>query len=197
MPCCAHPRSPAISMSPMTNDLAAALAAPPAAGPLRLEILEERHRSALRAACAEDGEIWAIYPVSYGPDRFDTQFDIILAAAGRINFAVIDAGRLVGMTAYLGLDPAAATVEIGSTYLRPDVRGTGLNRRLKDLMIGHAFACGITRIVFRIDDRNARSKAAVEKLGAVREGLMRKDRITWTGHVRDTAIFSILAGEWS
>jgi RimJ/RimL family protein N-acetyltransferase len=181
----------------MATDFAAALAAPPAAGPLRLEPLEERHRAPLKAACAEDRDIWAIYPVSFGADRFDAQFDIILAAPGRINFAVIDAGRLVGMSAYLGLDSDNASVEIGSTYLRPDVRGTGLNRRLKDLMIGHAFASGIDRIIFRVDDRNARSKAAVLKLGAVQEGLLRKDRVTWTGHVRDTAIFSILAGEWS
>ena len=173
-----------------------ALASPPAAGALRLERLDDRHRAALRAACAEDAEIWAIYPVSYDPDHFDAQFDALLATPGRIMFAVVDDARLAGMTGYLAPDRARATVEIGSTYLAPRARGGGLNTRLKRLMIGHAFACGARRIEFRIDDRNVRSKAAVAKLGAVREGLLRQDRITWTGHVRDTALFSILAEDW-
>jgi len=64
-------------------------------------------------------------------------------------------------------------------------------------MIGHAFACGFRRIEFRIDDRNARSKAATARLGAHFEGLLRAERITWTGHVRDTALFSILKKEWT
>ena len=172
------------------------LAGPPASGPLRLERLAERHRAALRSACAEDAEIWAIYPVSYDPAHFEGQFDTLLATPGRIMFAVIDDDRLAGMTGYLAPDEARQVVEIGSTYLVPSVRGSGLNARLKRLMIDHAFACGARRIEFRIDDRNARSKAAVAKIGAVREGLLRRDRVTWTGHVRDTALFSVLAEEW-
>lgn len=176
--------------------LSAALAAPPAAGALRLESLAERHRAALKAACAEDETIWPIFPVSYDPDHFDASFDALLANPARIPFAVFEEDRLIGMTAYLGLDPARAIVEIGNTYLVPAVRGTGLNRRLKSLMIGHAFAQGIRRIELRVDDRNARSKAAVARIGGVLEGVLRQERITWTGHVRDTALFSILAGEW-
>ena len=63
-------------------------------------------------------------------------------------------------------------------------------------MIGRAIDCGIRRVEFRVDSRNKRSQAAMAKLGAVREGVLRADRITWTGHVRDTVLFSILAGEW-
>ena len=59
-----------------------------------------------------------------------------------------------------------------------------------------AFACGFRRVEFRVDARNARSQAAMAKLGAVREGVLRADRITWTGHVRDTVLFSLLAAEW-
>jgi RimJ/RimL family protein N-acetyltransferase len=72
-----------------------------------------------------------------------------------------------------------------------------LNRRIKTLLLDRAFACGIRRVEFRVDNRNERSKAAVRKLGAVQDGLIRAERITWTGHVRDTALFSILASEWS
>ena len=59
-----------------------------------------------------------------------------------------------------------------------------------------AFDCGFRRIEFRVDERNKRSQAAMTKLGAVREGVMRADRITWTGHVRDTVLFAILKNEW-
>jgi RimJ/RimL family protein N-acetyltransferase len=76
------------------------------------------------------------------------------------------------------------------------MRGTGFNRRVKGLMIGRAIDCGFRRIEFRVDRRNARSQAAMAKIGAVREGVIRAERITWTGHVRDTVLFSILAGEW-
>ena len=76
------------------------------------------------------------------------------------------------------------------------MRGTGFNRVVKDLMLRRAIACGFRRIEFKVDARNTRSQAAMTKLGAVREGVIRADRITWTGHVRDTVLFSILASEW-
>jgi RimJ/RimL family protein N-acetyltransferase len=175
----------------------AILNAPPVAGALRLEPIAERHRAALKAACAEDEKIWPIYSVSYDPDHFDAQFDGMLARPGSDSFAVFDGDTLVGMSAYLNQKPAFQTLEIGNTYIVPRLRGTGFNGRLKRLMIDHAFACGIRRIEFRIDDRNARSKAATAKLGAHFEGIIRAERITWNGHVRDTALFSILAGEWA
>jgi RimJ/RimL family protein N-acetyltransferase len=64
------------------------------------------------------------------------------------------------------------------------------------MMLRRAFDCGYRRIEFRVDERNKRSQAAMAKLGAIREGVMRADRITWTGHVRDTVLFSILKDEW-
>ncbi len=63
-------------------------------------------------------------------------------------------------------------------------------------MLRRAFDGGFRRVEFRVDERNKRSQAAMAKLGAVREGVMRADRITWTGHVRDTVLFSILRDEW-
>ncbi len=63
-------------------------------------------------------------------------------------------------------------------------------------MLRRAFDCAIRRVEFRVDARNGRSQAAMKKLGAVREGLLRADRITWTGHVRDTVLFAILKNEW-
>ena len=163
---------------------------------IRLEPLAEEHRAALKAACAEDLEIWSIYASSFDPDHFDAGFDRIMSLANWRRFAIFSGERLVGMSCYIGIDLDRGVLEIGNTYYVPALRGTGLNRRVKDLMLGRAIACGFRRIEFRVDARNARSQAAMAKLGAVREGVLRADRITWTGHVRDTILFSILASEW-
>jgi RimJ/RimL family protein N-acetyltransferase len=167
-----------------------------AEGEVRLEPLAEEHREALKAACAEDLEIWPIYATSFDPDHFDASFDLILSLKRWQRFAVFSGDRLVGISCFIGIDEQRGVLEIGNTYYVPGMRGTGFNRRVKDLMIGRAIACGFRRIEFKVDSRNARSQAAMEKLGAVREGVIRADRITWTGHVRDTVLFSILAREW-
>jgi len=166
-------------------------------GAVELVPLEERHRAALGAVCAEDMAIWPLYSASYDPDHFDASFAILLGNPGRIAFAILNGGEVAGMTAFIGVDPARGLLEIGNSYIAPALRGTGFNRRIKQLMIDHAFACGFRRIEFRIDTRNARSMAAVAKLGGLLEGVMRQERITWTGHVRDTALYAILADEWS
>jgi RimJ/RimL family protein N-acetyltransferase len=166
------------------------------AGDIRLEPLAETHRAALKAACAEDLDIWPIYAVSYDPDHFDESFDKLRARDNVRGFALYLAGRLVGISCFLNIEPDRGVLEIGNTYYRPEIRGTGFNRRVKDLMIRRAIDCGFRRIEFRVDARNARSQAAMAKLGAVREGVIRAERITWTGHVRDTVLFSILADEW-
>lgn len=165
-------------------------------GEVRLEPLAEAHRAALKAACAEDAEIWAIYSTSYGPDHFDASFELMLARPDWRSFALFRGGALVGMSSFMGIDRDRMVLEIGSTYYVPAMRGTGFNERIKDLMLARAFACGFRRVEFRVDARNGRSQAALAKIGAVREGVLRADRITWTGHVRDTVLFSILASEW-
>jgi RimJ/RimL family protein N-acetyltransferase len=165
-------------------------------GEVGLEPLAEAHRAALKAACAEDREIWPIYAVSYDPDHFDASFDALLARPNVQGFAIFSDDALVGMSCYLGIEATRGVLEIGNTYYVPAMRGTGLNRVVKDLMMSRAIDRGFRRIEFRVDARNARSQAAMAKLGAVREGVIRAERITWTGHVRDTMLFSILASEW-
>lgn len=165
-------------------------------GDLRLDPLVEADREGLRAACTADAAIWQIYPTSWDATHFDAAFDT-LRASGRLAFAIRHGHRIVGMTAYLGVDADRGVLEIGHSYIQPDRRATGLNRRIKRLMLDHAFALGMRRVEFRVDRRNLRSQAAVLKLGAVREGVLREDRITWTGHVRDTVVFAILHHEWS
>ena len=156
----------------------------------------EQHREALRSACAEDGEIWDIYANNFGPDGFDESIDRYVSNPKNRSFVLFDGEELAGMSSYLGIDEGRESLEIGGTYYRPHLRGTGFNRRVKGMMLVRAFDCGIRRVEFRVDNRNARSQAAMKKLGAVREGLLRADRITWTGHVRDTVLFAILKDEW-
>lgn len=163
---------------------------------LELHALEEQYRAALKAACAEDADIWRLYAIPYDPEHFDDSFDRLRARQGGRAFAILLDGEVVGMSAYLGIEPERGVVEIGNTYYVPRLRGTGFNRRVKDLMLCRAFGCGFRRVEFRVDARNARSQAAMAKLGAICEGVIRAERITWTGHVRDTVLFSILADEW-
>jgi RimJ/RimL family protein N-acetyltransferase len=166
-------------------------------GDLALEPLVEAHRDALRTACAADADIWHIYATNFGPPDFDRSFAAMIGHAHRMLYAIVADGTVAGMTAFLRPDWAAQTVEVGNTYLAPVHRGTGLNMRAKALLLSHAFAVGIRRVEFRIDERNGRSQAAVLKLGAVKEGILRAERVTWTGHVRDTGIFGLLAEEWA
>lgn len=178
--------------------MAGELYVPLAEGDLALELLNEGHREGLRAACAADDAIWAIYPFNYAGDDFDPQFARLLnGGVQRQVYAVLREGVVVGMTAWIDVGQPGWAVEIGNSYIMPDLRGTGFNGRLKRLMLDHAFGCGIERVVFKVDEINTRSQAAVLKLGAVREGVMRRERRTWTGRVRDTVMFSLLRDEWA
>ena len=167
---------------------------------VRLEPLAERHRADLQAACAADLPVWRdLYPHSMAPEHFDAGWDrmMIQAAEGSwIPFAVLAQDACVGMTSYIGPDPVNASVEIGGTYYHPDHRGGAVNPAAKRLMLEHAFAAGARRVQLNVDAINHRSRAAVLKLGAVQEGILRQHRVVWTGRIRDTVVFSILAEEW-
>ena len=162
----------------------------------RAELYSDEWRDALQAACAEDGEIWQIYANNFGPEGFDDSIALYRSTSRNQTFVLFEGDELAGMSSFLGIDEGRQCLEIGGTYYRPKFRGTGFNRRVKDMMLRRAFDGGIRRVEFRVDRRNARSQAAMKKLGAVREGLLRADRITWTGHVRDTVLFAILKDEW-
>lgn len=168
---------------------------------VRLSPLAEAHREDLREACAADTRIWTeLYPISWAGEQFDLQWSQYMAAAAKgrlIPMAVLAHGRCVGLTCFMTLDPDNAAVEIGGTYYRPEVRGEAVNPAAKRLMMGRAFdEAGARRVVFRVDALNLRSRAAVLKLGAVQEGILRQDRVVWTGRIRDTVVFSVLADEW-
>lgn len=167
---------------------------------MRLEPMEERHRDGLRAACEADPSVWTdLYPYSWAGEHFQPTWDKLMADTARgdtLGFAVIADGACRGLSTYYALDRQNAVVEIGGTYYEPSIRGGAVNPAAKRLMMNHAFESGARRVVFRVDAINARSRAAVLKLGAVEEALLRQDRLTWTGRIRDTVIFSVLKDEW-
>jgi RimJ/RimL family protein N-acetyltransferase len=156
----------------------------------------EDYRARLKAACAEDPDIWPIYSISFDPDHFDQSLDGWLAKPDMRVFVLFDGNEFAGMSSFLGIDEERGVLEIGGTYYRPHLRGTGFNRRIKDMMLRRAFDSGFRRAEFRVDSRNKRSQAAMAKLGGVCEAIIRAERITWTGHIRDTVLFSIHREEW-
>lgn len=167
---------------------------------VRLEPMTDQHREGLREACNADQSIWTdLYPFSWANEHFDPTWAKLIGdqAQGHTQpYAVLADGQVVGLTTFYAIDLANAVLEVGGTYYRPDARGGAVNPAAKRLMMGHAFDSGARRVVYRVDAINARSRAAVTKLGAVQEGILRQDRETWTGRIRDTVIFSILAVEW-
>jgi len=167
---------------------------------VRLEPMGGQHREGLRAACDADQDIWGqLYPFSWANEHFDPTWAKLMddqAGGGTQAYAVMAGGEVVGLTTFYAIDPVNGVLEVGGTYYRPQARGGAVNPAAKRLMMGHAFDSGARRVVYRVDALNARSRAAVTKLGAVQEGVLRQDRVTWTGRVRDTVIFSILAPEW-
>ncbi len=106
-------------------------------------------------------------------------------------------GQLVGTTSFYALDPGTGSIGIGHTWIGRPWWRTGINTESKLLMLGHAFdALGAERVVWHTDVRNARSQAAIERLGATREGVLRHHRIRRDGSWRDTVQYSLLRDEW-
>jgi RimJ/RimL family protein N-acetyltransferase len=167
---------------------------------VQLEPLVETHREPLRPM-AQDERIWTTSLTHALGPSFDTWFDEALrerAAGRRLPFAVrLADGRIVGSSSYLDITPAHLRLEIGATWYHPDVWATAVNPECKLLLLTHAFeVLQVNRVALVTDALNLRSQAAIAKLGAVREGVLRADRITQTGRVRDSVVFSILAPEW-
>ncbi|RAK58261.1 GNAT family N-acetyltransferase [Phenylobacterium deserti] len=167
---------------------------------VRLEPLVEAHREPLREACAADRDLWLqLYSFSMLDTAFDENFDKLIAGAlagPALSYAVIKDEACVGTTSLLRVDEANGALEIGGTYYRPEARGGAVNPAAKRLLFGHAFDGGMARVYLHVDALNARSRSAVLKLGAVQEGILRRDRIVWTGRPRDTVVFSVLEHEW-
>ena len=167
---------------------------------VRLEPLGPEHAEELAAATAGLEDRWyTSVPSSEGVPAEITQ-RVANQTTGSMNpFAIRDlrTGRAVGMTTYCAIDQPNRVVEIGYTWLSPDVHGTAVNPSAKRLLLGHAFErCDAIRVQFCTHFHNRQSRAAIERLGAKQDGILRNHRIMADGSLRDTVVYSILPHEW-
>lgn len=168
---------------------------------VRLEPFTAVLEAEVRAALDCDPEAWSVMVgAAWGP-HFDGWWRSALNAMGqgtRIPYAVrrLSDGVVVGTTSLYEIKPDYRRCEIGSTFYRPEARGGAVNPACKRLLLGHAFDAGAVRVEILTDARNPTSQAAIRKLGARDEGVLRKHKITWTGRIRDTAQFAILDEDW-
>jgi len=168
---------------------------------IALEPYSEVVKDEVRAALNCDADAWALFAVSGQGEHFASWWANIARAteAGTwIAYAIRDlaSGQIVGTSSFLNIKPERQSAEIGGTFLRPGVRSGYVNPEAKLLMLQHAFDAGARRVELLTDLRNLRSQAAIAKLGALREGVLRRDRITWTGHVRDSVIYAVTDLDW-
>ncbi len=166
---------------------------------VRLEPLSLAHADGLRAA-AMDGELWNLRITSV-PEPQDVERYIRTAAemSNRIAFAVIDAssGSVMGTTSYHDILPEIDRVEIGWTWYAKSRQRSHVNTSCKLLMLSHAFeTLGCAVVGLRTDNFNHASQAAIERLGAKKDGVIRHSHPRRDGTVRDTVMYSILRGEW-
>ena len=169
----------------------------------RLEPLGEQHLPSLLRHGA-DIEIWRWMPTLRDDPRESVRVWFEKATAGTargdvVAWAIVDvaSGEAVGGTTYLDIAMADKRVEIGSTWHSKAVWRTGINTECKFLLLRHAFeTLGCNRVQLKTDQRNLRSQAAIARLGAVREGVLRSQMVMPDGWVRDTVMFSILKAEW-
>lgn len=164
----------------------------------RLEPLSLSHVDDLLAA-ASDEAIWRWMPV-IPPRTTDDVVAMVQSAQAdpaRLAWAVVVDGRAQGSTSYLDIDIDLGGVEIGWTWYSPAVWASRVNPQCKLLLLQHAFdELGTSRVTLKTDALNARSRAAIGKLGAAYDGTLRHHRLRPDGSVRDTSYFSVLAEEW-
>ncbi len=169
---------------------------------VRLEPLGREHEEGLIAA-ASDGALWNIRVTSVPePQHTGKYIDDALAmreAGHRFAFAVLDdaTGKVLGCTSYHDIVPALRRVEIGWTWYAQSVQRTHVNTTCKLLMLTHAFeTLGCAVVGWRTDNFNFKSQAAIERLGAKKDGVIRHHALRRDGTVRDTVMYSMRAGEW-
>ena len=167
---------------------------------VRLEPLSQEHAQGLFNRGQETAD-WAHMPRTCFVDMADTRqwIDEALQAPGQIPFAIVETGKnkAVGSTRFINIRPEHRCVEIGWTWLGKEWQRTAVNTEVKQLLLSHAFErLGCVRVEFKTDGRNLRSQRALERIGATREGVLRKHMIVQGDFARDSVYFSILDSEW-
>ena len=163
--------------------------------------LAAEHAPAL-AEAARDGELWRLWYTSVpAPEQMDVEIERrlgLLGTGSMLPFTVLDAaGTPSGMTTFMHIDSAHKRVEIGSTWYAHRVQGTALNTEAKLLLLTHAFeTLGCIAVEFRTHAFNQQSRAAILRLGARLDGILRNHSRAANGTLRDTCVYSIIESEW-
>lgn len=170
-----------------------------------LEPLNESHVETLRQL-ARDGRIWEFTKTLIVNDTYDEQFDKYIAAAFNPNAFLmqrsfvmrdVQTDAVMGMTRYYKIEPEHKRLSIGWTWYIPEYWGKVHNKECKLLLLQYAFeTLGFRRVEFEVAHQNIRSQKAVEKIGGVREGTLRKHMLRPDGEVRHTVVFSVIDDEW-
>lgn len=169
---------------------------------IELRLLGHEHRQALLDA-ATDGQLWALKVTQVpGPETVDAYLATALAGcrAGTVlPFAIClrDSGQVVGSTRFWKIDAQHRKLEIGHTWLGESHQRSGINTEAKYLLLQHAFeVMDCVRVQFTTDELNAKSRAAILRIGATQEGIVRHERIMPDGRKRNSVRFSIIDPEW-
>jgi RimJ/RimL family protein N-acetyltransferase len=166
---------------------------------VRLEPLSPQHADGLRVA-ASDGELWNLRVTSVPEPHHAGQYiRTALDTPDRVAFAVLDAasGAVIGSTSFHDIVPAIGRVEIGYTWYAKSRQRSHVNTSCKLLLLSHAFdTLGCAVVGLRTDNFNHASQAAIERLGAKKDGVIRHHAPRRDGTVRDTVMYSIVRGEW-
>lgn len=165
--------------------------------------LDRTHLTALEAA-ASDGRLWELFFTSVpAPHLMETWFSAAMTQQEKalaLPFVVVDAetNKVIGSTRYCNIDSANKRLEIGYTWYAASYQRSAINTECKLLLLTHAFeVLDCNAVEFRTDWFNHRSQAAIERLGAKRDGVLRSHTIMPDGRVRDTVVYSILKHEWA
>lgn len=164
---------------------------------VRLEPLTLAHEMGLREAVC-DGELWHL-PYTTAPEPSQVADYISEAQKNRFAFAVIDetTEKVVGTTSFYEINPSVPRVEIGYTWYAQSIQRTHVNTTCKFLLLNFAFETLACHVVgWRTDIINIRSQAAIERLGAKKDGVLRGFQLRKDGTIRDTVMYSLLASEW-
>ncbi|MFG6476066.1 GNAT family N-acetyltransferase [Microbacterium sp. P06] len=166
---------------------------------VRLEPLTPDHADDLAAAASGLESAWYTSVPAPGDVAAEIATRLELQADGSMNpwAVVLPDGTAVGMTTFCNIDQPHRHVEIGYTWLSPRVQRTSVNSAAKLLLLGHAFEeCDAIAVEFRTHWHNRQSRAAIERLGARQDGVLRNHRLGPDGILRDTVVYSVLPGEW-
>lgn len=170
---------------------------------IRIISLEKLHLNEL-VLLAKDKRIWEFFPFDGANEmRFLTIYNSFISEREKGNqypFIIVDKNnhKIIGSTSFLDIQKQHKKMEIGATWLHPDYWGSSINTECKLLLLSYCFEelC-TTRIQLKTDEKNMRSRKAIEKIGAEFEGILRNEMIRDNDTKRNSAFYSIIDGEWN